>query len=259
MITNFMKDPTTNGLAVIVLIALVVSFIGSLSLMLSDSPISKGKNWYSGLLIFFPLLGLPSALDLIQSGGVASVLAGVFFVTLVLSIVMPIFLLSKKSSHKIVENWHQWAVPVLVVGGLAVAGYLTFAESTHSNPSCGPVGDCGAVQNSPYAVLFGVLPVGLLGFSGYAVILLAWLVGWLAADMAKKWSALIVWGLCVFGVLFSAYLTFLEPFVIGATCMWCIASAVLMIVLLWVSTPAAQEALAMEQVFSSSDLEPELP
>lgn len=254
MISNFMKDPITNGLAVIVLIALVVSFIGSLSLMLRESPISKGKSWYSGLLFFFPLLGLPSALDLIQSGGLASVLAGVFFVTLALSIVMPILLLTKKSPHKIVENWHQWAVPVLVVGGLAVAGYLAFAESTHTEPSCGPVGDCGAVQNSPYAVLFGFLPVGLLGFSGYAVILFAWLIGWLAADAAKKWSALVVWGLCIFGVLFSAYLTFLEPFVIGATCMWCVASAVLMIVLLWVTTPAAQQALATQQ---ASDLEAE--
>lgn len=258
MITNFMKDPLTNGLAVIVLIALIISFLGSLFLMLKDSPISKGKGWYSGLLIFFPLLGLPSALDLIQSGGLAAALAGVFFVTLALSIVMPILLVSKKSSHTMVENWHQWAVPVLVIGGLAVAGYLAFAESTHSEPSCGPVGDCGAVQNSPYAVLFGFLPVGLLGFSGYVVIFVSWLVGWLAADAAKKWSALAVWGLCIFGVLFSAYLTFLEPFVIGATCMWCVASAVLMILLLWVTTPAAQVALTTEQSFSS-DLEPELP
>jgi len=31
-----------------------------------------------------------------------------------------------------------------------------------------------------------------------------------------------------FGVLFTIYLTFLEPFVIGATCMWCITSAILM-------------------------------
>jgi uncharacterized membrane protein len=51
--------------------------------------------------------------------------------------------------------------------------------------------------------------------------------------------------MCIFGVLFSIYLTFLEPFVIGATCMWCISSAVLMIILLLISTPAAQQALAI--------------
>jgi uncharacterized membrane protein len=51
--------------------------------------------------------------------------------------------------------------------------------------------------------------------------------------------------MCVFGTLFSIYLTFLEPFVIGATCMWCISSAVLMIILLLASTPGAQQALAV--------------
>ena len=34
-----------------------------------------------------------------------------------------------------------------------------------------------------------------------------------------------------FGILFSIYLTFLEPFVIGATCAWCVTSAILMTVL----------------------------
>jgi uncharacterized membrane protein len=46
-------------------------------------------------------------------------------------------------------------------------------------------------------------------------------------------------------VLFSIYLTFLEPFVIGATCMWCICSAVIMIILLLASTPFAQQAFAI--------------
>ena len=36
----------------------------------------------------------------------------------------------------------------------------------------------------------------------------------------------------LFGMSFSIYLTFLEPFVIGATCMWCLSSAVIMLLLL---------------------------
>lgn len=39
-----------------------------------------------------------------------------------------------------------------------------------------PLGDCTAVQSSPYARLFGVLPVGVLGLIGYAVFLGAWLL-----------------------------------------------------------------------------------
>jgi uncharacterized membrane protein len=35
---------------------------------------------------------------------------------------------------------------------------------------------------------------------------------------------------------FSVYLTFLEPFVIGATCMWCITSSVVVALLLLATT-----------------------
>ena len=37
------------------------------------------------------------------------------------------------------------------------------------------------------------------------------------------------------GWRFSVYLTFLEPFVIGATCMWCLGSAVVVTLLLWLT------------------------
>jgi uncharacterized membrane protein len=40
-------------------------------------------------------------------------------------------------------------------------------------------------------------------------------------------------------VLFSIYLTFLEPFVIGATCAWCLTSALIMTLLLWAAAPEA--------------------
>ena len=48
----------------------------------------------------------------------------------------------------------------------------------------------------------------------------------------------------VFGVLFSIYLTYLEPFVIGAVCAWCLTSAVVMTLLLLVSVETAVPHLA---------------
>ena len=53
------------------------------------------------------------------------------------------------------------------------------------------------------------------------------------ADLAK----LAMVGMTWFGILFSIYLTFLEPFVIGATCVWCLTSAVVTTSLFWVAFP----------------------
>jgi uncharacterized membrane protein len=93
---------------------------------------------------------------------------------------------------------------------------------------CGPVGDCNVVQQSEYARLFGVLPIGVLGVVGFAAILAAWAVRRFGTGPASSWAALAAVAMAGLGTLFSIYLTFLEPFVIGATCLWCLSSAVIM-------------------------------
>ncbi len=247
MLLHFMKNPLTNSYAVIVLIALVIVWVASLALYLKDEPSSTSKGWYAWLLPIFSLFGIPATLDLLQTSGVTTLFASVVFIVFALNIVLPILKLTGKSTHPLVVNWNKWAVPISVIGGLAVAGYLSFVESTGTQVICGPTGGCGDVQNSKYATLFGILPVGILGLMGYVGILAGWLVWQFGPAALKKWGALAIWGMCVFGVLFSIYLTFLEPFVIGATCMWCISSAVLMIVLLLVSTPSAQQEFAIDE------------
>lgn len=143
--------------------------------------------------------------------------------------------------------WPEWVMPVLVVLGLAVAGYLTFVETTHTEAVCGPVGDCNTVQQSEYARLFGFLPVGVLGLLGYIAIGIAWMVKNRAAETTSRQSALLIWGMALVGTLFSIYLTFLEPFVIGATCAWCLTSAIIMGLVLWTSTPIALQAVVHER------------
>jgi uncharacterized membrane protein len=116
-----------------------------------------------------------------------------------------------------------------------VAIYLTYVETQEVLALCGPVGDCNAVQNSPYAYLFGVLPVGLLGMIGYVMIMAAWLIGRRSHAAVARYANLAVFGMAVFGVLFSIYLTYLELWVILAVCLWCLSSAVLMGLILLVS------------------------
>jgi uncharacterized membrane protein len=141
-------------------------------------------------------------------------------------------------------RWPSWTIPALAILGLGVAGYLSYVELTGVQAVCGPVGKCNAVQDSPYSKLWGILPVGVLGLAGYVGILAAWLVQYRSGSpILVKYGALALWGMALIGVLFSAYLTFLEPFVIGATCAWCITSAVLITLILWVATPPALKAL----------------
>jgi uncharacterized membrane protein len=118
-------------------------------------------------------------------------------------------------------------IAAVAMAGLAVAGYLSFVELAGSAAVCGPVGDCNLVHASSYARVLGV-PLGLLGAAGYAAILGCWFVARRARQARATAARYGLVGLAAAGTLFSAYLTFLEPFVIGASCAWCLASALLM-------------------------------
>ncbi len=171
-----------------------------------------------------------------RTGNSIAVLA---LIGMIVSVLAVLIVVVRRST---VPRWPGWIVALMILAGLAVAAYLSYVEVTQSLAICGPVGDCNTVQQSPYARVFGLIPIGLLGFYGYTVLGL----GWLLRDRGPlQWNTLLapgLWLLALFGTLFSIYLTVLEPFVIGATCMWCVTSAILMTLLLWASTPAAVEA-----------------
>jgi uncharacterized membrane protein len=136
---------------------------------------------------------------------------------------------SKRWRKRSAESaWKIWAIPVLVAIGLVVSGYLSYVELTSTSAVCGPVGDCNAVQQSVYARLFGVFPVGVLGVFGNLAIGGAWAVQQLASAPTAAWAKKGLLALTTVGVLFSLYLTLLEPFVIGAVCAWCLTSALVM-------------------------------
>ena len=139
-------------------------------------------------------------------------------------------------SNLVLNQWPNWAVLILLVIGLAVAIYMGYVEVTRAEAVCGPVGDCNTVQQSPYAYLFGSIPIGLLGVMGYLAIGSVWLFSIMGPSRWRKISLFSLWGLLLFGTLFSIYLTFLEPFVIGATCAWCLTSAIVTTLLFWNST-----------------------
>lgn len=143
---------------------------------------------------------------------------------------------SGSSCNHLAGHPANWAVPVLSLIGLAVAGYLAYVETLQVQAVCGPVGDCNSVQQSAYARLFGLIPIGVLGLLGYLAILATWGICRFNSGRIGQWAGLAMWAMTASGVLFSIYLTFLEPFVIGATCAWCLSSAIIMTLLLLFAT-----------------------
>jgi uncharacterized membrane protein len=124
------------------------------------------------------------------------------------------------------------AVAALLVLGVGITAYLSYAHATASATLCGPVGNCDAVQQSSYSRLFGALPVAYLGLAGYIGMAVAFAVSRLASGALAVKAAWTFLGLALAGALFTIYLTALEPFVIGASCMWCLGSAVTVTLLL---------------------------
>ncbi|MFN8470761.1 MAG: vitamin K epoxide reductase family protein [Anaerolineae bacterium] len=125
----------------------------------------------------------------------------------------------------------EWAIAILAGLGALDALYLTWVKLAHTQAICAGLGDCERVQTSPYSQLFGI-PVAILGLGAYLVILAVVLWGNRLPETIAVYNPLIVFGVALVGVLFSAYLTYLELFVIEAICPYCVVSAVL-ITLIW--------------------------
>jgi hypothetical protein len=119
---------------------------------------------------------------------------------------------------------------VLTVIGIGLASYLTYIHYAHVKPLCGREGgSCLKVQTSQYSKLAGV-PVALIGLLGYIAIL-----GTLLAPEEERWRFATV-ALTLGGWGFSVYLTYREVFSLEAICEYCVGSAVLMTILLGLST-----------------------
>jgi uncharacterized membrane protein len=137
---------------------------------------------------------------------------------------------------------------VLAIAGIGVATYITIAESGGGAPKCVVGGHgCQTVSESKYAELAGV-NVAVLGIFGYALLLAAAVRPGDAARFGGFLTALVGFG-------FSAYLTYLELFVIDAICQWCVVSAVLMTISLAIAAARAfvytGRELAVPQIQSS--------
>jgi uncharacterized membrane protein len=114
------------------------------------------------------------------------------------------------------------ALALIAVAGLLISAYLTWSHLSGADPACvGGSGGCETVQTSRYSEILGV-PVAALGLFAYGTMLVCAVLRGEGAAVTGVFMAQV-------GALFSAYLAYLELFVLRAICQWCVASAVLVV------------------------------
>jgi uncharacterized membrane protein len=142
----------------------------------------------------------------------------------------------------VAPSWEKYVTPLLALIGMAVASSLTSVQTQVVEANVDPVGDCLAVLNSPYTRLLDTFPVGVMGWQAYSIVFWAGL--WTFApgkSVRKTYRWILV--LTIAGTIFSLYLTYLEAFVIKASCWRCLLSATTMTLLMIVTlVPALQGA-----------------
>jgi uncharacterized membrane protein len=125
-------------------------------------------------------------------------------------------------------------VALLALAGLFLSLYLTLFKLGYIGHLACAAGSCERVQTSHWSVLIGV-PVAGWGVAFYLAVLSVSVAGTQQSLAGSPVVSRLLTAMTAAGVLFSAYLTSLELFVIHATCIYCVASACIVTAMLVLS------------------------
>ena len=123
---------------------------------------------------------------------------------------------------------------LLAVVGVGIALYLTLYKVGVIGVLSCSIGSCETVNTSKWSMLLGI-PIAAWGLAAYVALLGIALVGSAESREQSVPIAQLLVALAAWSALFSAWLTYLELFVIHAICIWCVTSALLWVVILAVS------------------------
>ncbi len=118
-----------------------------------------------------------------------------------------------------------WATFALACLGALDAIYLLVYKLTGNDAMCLASGGCHDVNFSAYSEI-GKIPVSVFGIAAFLVIAAILLLE-PRMKLAKENGPLAIFGISLAGVAFTAYLTWLEIYVIHAICPFCVATAVI--------------------------------
>lgn len=126
------------------------------------------------------------------------------------------------------------ALALLAVVGILIALYLTLYKMGVIGVLSCSIGSCETVNTSKWSMLLGI-PIAEWGLAAYLALFGLAIAGSAEAREQSITIARLLVALAGWSMLFSAWLTYLELFVIRAICIWCVTSALLWVVIFAVS------------------------
>src|SRR5207248_9515184 len=131
-------------------------------------------------------------------------------------------------------------VAALALAGIFISLYLTLYKLGIIGELSCSIGSCETVNTSKWSRFLG-LPVAAWGLLFYCGVLAIALIGTVPRFEDERVISAVLVAEAAVGVLFSAWLTYLELGVIHAICIWCVTSAVIVTVILLVSLADLRE------------------
>ncbi len=122
------------------------------------------------------------------------------------------------------EKYLQLAIIIALIIGFLDASYLTYKHFFQPLATChiGFFGDCGTVLRSKYSIMFGI-PLAVWGLVQYSAVAYFF---WLSSVSGSAFYKRLLFFQTAIGLLFSLYFTYLQIYVIGSFCQYCLLSAI---------------------------------
>jgi uncharacterized membrane protein len=136
--------------------------------------------------------------------------------------------------------------------GLFLGTYLTLYKFGFIGSLACNVSSCEKVQTSRWSVFLG-FPVATWGVGFYVTMLVLSIAGLQPRFEYDRRLSLLMVALSGWGMLFTAWLNYLEARVLHAWCEWCIASACMVVLLFGLALLDWRETAA-----ATSELDPEM-
>ncbi|MDT7815807.1 MAG: hypothetical protein QOJ42_5723 [Acidobacteriaceae bacterium] len=134
-------------------------------------------------------------------------------------------------------------VAALALAGIFISLYLTLSKLGVIGELTCSIGSCETVNTSKWST-FLHLPVAAWGLLFYAEVFVIAVVGTMPRFENEPILSVLLVAEAAIGVLFSAWLTYLELAVIHAICIWCVTSACIVLAILLVSIADLRELRA---------------